>query len=147
MSLCPTLILAVFDDDAPQFTVPVAYGTSQRTTTLYRGEFAIPRDRNPAAFAAAGLRYDTKFDLKHPRSSLHNRLVLGPEHPALGADESRSPDCHCTAQATEFKRREVSTVLTPAGRTAQYTHKLYVKSISYWYRNDFCLNPKKGAYT
>lgn len=60
----PALILAVFDDDAPQFHVRVAYGTSQRTTTLYRGEFAILRDRNEAAFEAAGLSFDTKFDLK-----------------------------------------------------------------------------------
>ena len=46
----PALILAVFDDDAPQFTVRVAYGvgTSQRTTTLHRGEFSILRDRDPA---------------------------------------------------------------------------------------------------
>ncbi len=56
--------MAVFDDDGPQFHVRVAYGTSQRTTTLYRGEFAILRDRNEAAFEAAGLSFDTKFDLK-----------------------------------------------------------------------------------
>ena len=59
----PALILAVFDDDAPQFTVRVAYGTSQRTTALHRGEFSILRERNAAAYAAAGLSYDTKFDL------------------------------------------------------------------------------------
>ena len=59
----PALILVVFDDDAPQFTVRVACGTSQRTTTLHRGEFAILHDRNPAAYEAAGLSYDTKFDL------------------------------------------------------------------------------------
>jgi hypothetical protein len=60
----PALILMVFDDDAPQFTARVAYGTSQRTTTLYRAEFSILRDRNAAAFQAAGLSHDTKFDLK-----------------------------------------------------------------------------------
>lgn len=60
----PALVLVVFDDDAPQFTVRVAYGTSQRTTTLYRGEFSILRDRNPAAYTAAGLSYDTQFNLK-----------------------------------------------------------------------------------
>lgn len=60
----PVLILAVFDDDAPQFHVRAAYGTSQRTNTLYRGEFAILRERNDAAFDAAGLSFDTKFDLK-----------------------------------------------------------------------------------
>jgi hypothetical protein len=58
------LILVVFDDEAPHFEVRVAYGTSQRTTTLHRGEFSILRDRNRAAYEAAGLSYDTKFDLK-----------------------------------------------------------------------------------
>lgn len=47
-----------------QFTVRVTYGASQRTTTLHRGEFAILRDRNPAAYESAGLSYDTKFDLR-----------------------------------------------------------------------------------
>jgi hypothetical protein len=60
----PALVLAVFDDEAPEFTVRVAYGTSQRTTTLHRGEFSILRDRNPVAFQAAGLSFDTKFDLR-----------------------------------------------------------------------------------
>jgi hypothetical protein len=59
----PALIIAVLDDDDPQFHVQVAYGTSQRTTALHRGEFAILRDRNPAAYENAGLSYDTKFDL------------------------------------------------------------------------------------
>ena len=68
----PALILAVFDDDAPQFTVRVAYGTSQRTTTLYRGEFAILRDNKPSAYAAAGLSHDTKFDLKQALDLPHS---------------------------------------------------------------------------
>jgi hypothetical protein len=59
----PALILTVFDDNAPQFEVKVAYGTSQRATTLHRGEFSILRDRNPGAYEAAGLSYDTKFDM------------------------------------------------------------------------------------
>ena len=60
----PALVLAVFDDDAPQFHVRVAYGTSQRTSNLHRVEFAIARQSNPAAFESAGLSFDTKFDLK-----------------------------------------------------------------------------------
>lgn len=60
----PALILVVYDDDAPQFHVKVAYGTSQATTTLHSGEFAIFRATNLAAYEAAGLSYDTKFDLK-----------------------------------------------------------------------------------
>jgi hypothetical protein len=93
----PALILAVFDDDAPQFTVRVAYGTSQRTTTLYRGEFSILRDRKEAAFESAGLSFDTKFDLKQtldlpfttrwfsvPPAEPHGQTpALGTLHPSL----------------------------------------------------------------
>ena len=93
----PTLILAVIDDDAPQFVVRVAYGTSQRTTALHRGEFAILRNRNPAAYEAAGLSYDTKFDLRQvidlpyttewfsvPPAAPHGeKPTLGTLHPSL----------------------------------------------------------------
>lgn len=93
----PALILAVFDDDAPQFTVRVAYGTSQRTTTLYKGEFSILRERNPAAYEAAGLSYNTKFNLKQtldlpyttvwfslPPAAPHGQKPkLGTLHPSL----------------------------------------------------------------
>ena len=93
----PALILAVFDDDVPQFTVRVAYGTSQRATTLHRGEFAILRDHNPAAYEAAGLSYDTKFDLRQtldlpyttewfkvPPTAAHGQTPkLGTLHPSL----------------------------------------------------------------
>jgi hypothetical protein len=60
----PALVLVVFDDDAPQFHVRVAYGTSQRATSLHRGEFAILRLKNKVAYETAGLSYDTKFDLR-----------------------------------------------------------------------------------
>jgi hypothetical protein len=93
----PALILEVFDDDAPQFFVRVAYGTSQRTTSLRRGEFCIERSRNSAAFEAAGLSYDTKFDLKQvldlpfstewfsvPPAAPHGQTPkLGTLHPSL----------------------------------------------------------------
>lgn len=93
----PALVLAVFDDDAPEFVVEVAYGTSQRTTELHGGEFAIHRDRNPAAFRAAGLSYDTKFDLRQtvvlpynaewfsvPPAAPHGQKpLLGTLHPSL----------------------------------------------------------------
>ena len=93
----PALIFAVFDDDAPQFEVRVAYGTSQRTTTLYRGEFAILRDRNVAAYGSAGLSFDTKFDFKRtldlpyttewfsvPPAAPHGQTPkLGTLHPSL----------------------------------------------------------------
>jgi len=41
----------------------VAYGTSQKTHRLYRGEFRITKGEHPAAYTSAGLSYDTKFDL------------------------------------------------------------------------------------
>ena len=58
------MILCVYDDDAPHFEVRVAYGTSQRVAALHSGEFSILRNTNPAAWEAAGLSYDTKFDLR-----------------------------------------------------------------------------------
>jgi hypothetical protein len=60
----PALILSVFDDDAPQFEVQVAYGTSQKTRALHRGEFAIYSQINCAAYEAANLSFDTKFNLR-----------------------------------------------------------------------------------
>jgi hypothetical protein len=93
----PALVLNVFEEDAPEFSVEVAYGTSQRTTTLHRGEFTILRDRNPAAYASAGLSYDTKFNLRQtvvlpfnsewfsvPPAAPHGQKpMLGTLHPSL----------------------------------------------------------------
>jgi len=93
----PALIVMVFDDAAPLFTVRVAYGTSQKTTQLYRGEFAILQSRNPAAYAAAGLSYDTKFNLRQlvdlsytakwfsvPPAAPHGQTpLLGTLHPSM----------------------------------------------------------------
>ena len=91
------LILTVFDDNDPEFVVRVVYGTSQRTTELRRGEFAILRARNPVAYEAAGLSYDTKFNMKQaidppyttewfsvPPSAPHGQKpMLGTLHPSL----------------------------------------------------------------
>jgi PemK-like, MazF-like toxin of type II toxin-antitoxin system len=44
--------------------VHVAYGTSQHVSRLKVGEVAITQDKHPAAYALAGLAYDTKFDFK-----------------------------------------------------------------------------------
>ena len=58
----PTLILRVFDDEAPVYRVLVAYGTSQKTRDLRSGEFRItPEDGE--AYQLAGLSYSTKFNL------------------------------------------------------------------------------------
>ncbi|MFY8041757.1 MAG: hypothetical protein ACOVOD_02415 [Rhodoferax sp.] len=44
--------------------VSVVYGTSKNVTRLKTGEVAITQAKHPAAFALAGLAYDTKFDFK-----------------------------------------------------------------------------------
>lgn len=86
----PGLILTVFDDQAPEFSVLVAYGTSQKVTQLYAGEFAITR-ADGAAFRSAGLSYDTKFDLtRRLELSFNDEYFSVPpgaphgEHPKLG---------------------------------------------------------------
>ena len=43
--------------------VQVAYGTSQKVNRL-KTEVAITQSQHPAAYALAGLAYDTKFDFK-----------------------------------------------------------------------------------
>jgi hypothetical protein len=63
----PALIMAVADNGDSHFDVKVAYGTSQKVNQLFAGEFAIGRDGAPAAYAAAGLSYDTKFDFNQAR--------------------------------------------------------------------------------
>jgi len=60
----PALIITVFDDDAPEFSVEVAYGTSQKTQSVHPGEFGIFKIKNAIAYSTAGLSYDTKFNLK-----------------------------------------------------------------------------------
>lgn len=92
----PALILTVFEEDIPQFSVEVVYGTSQRITELYRGEFAICKTENAAAYKEEGLSYDTKFDLKQsirlpystqwfsvPPGSLTQNPKLGLLHPSM----------------------------------------------------------------
>ena len=93
----PALIMTVYGDDAPNFEVRVAYGTSKRTTTLHSGEFTISSIGNRAAYEMAGLSYDTKFDLKRaidlpytfewfavPPAAPHGQTPkLGTLHPSL----------------------------------------------------------------
>jgi hypothetical protein len=92
----PALILTVYDDDGPQLGVLVAYGTSQRVTSLFRGEFAITR-ADGEAFKTAGLSFDTKFNLARclqlpfndqyfgvpPRAPQGQRPQMGTLHAAL----------------------------------------------------------------
>jgi len=93
----PALVLAVFDENAPHFDVRVAYGTSQKTNALHRGEFLISRTLHPAAYKSAGLSYDTKFDFNQtvdlpfsaewssvPPAAPHGQIpTLGTLHPSM----------------------------------------------------------------
>lgn len=58
----PALVVGVrmFEDGV---SIQVAYGTTQRTTSLRSGEFLISKHHHPVAFKQAGLAFDTKFDL------------------------------------------------------------------------------------
>ena len=59
----PALVLSVESRDDGDI-VRVAYGTSQKLNKLRTGEVAITQSQHPAAYALAGLSYDTKFDFK-----------------------------------------------------------------------------------
>lgn len=60
----PALVLTVTEHE-DGIVVRVAYGTAQKLDRLMAGEFAIRKFEQPAAYALAGLSFDTKFDLKH----------------------------------------------------------------------------------
>lgn len=60
----PCLVLALDEAEAGHPVVLVAYGTSRKLDRLHAGEFSITQNENPAAYEAAGLSYDTKFDLR-----------------------------------------------------------------------------------
>ena len=57
------LVTSTKKDDDGKLFVSVAYGTSQKTDQLSSGEFRITKAEHTAAYASAGLSYDTKFDL------------------------------------------------------------------------------------
>lgn len=59
----PALVVAVETREGGD-VVSVVYGTSQNVTRLKTGEVAIIQAKHPAAYALAGLAYDTKFDFK-----------------------------------------------------------------------------------
>jgi hypothetical protein len=87
----PALVVSVYDDEAPHYGVLVAYGTSQRVNTLFRGEFAITRSDGDA-FNSSGLSFETKFDfsrcLQLPFSDEFFGVPPGAPHgqqPKLGA--------------------------------------------------------------
>jgi hypothetical protein len=59
--------------------VSVVCGTSQHLARLKAGEVVISQAQNPAAYALAGLAYDTKFEFKVivGKCSMNPRLVAG----------------------------------------------------------------------
>ena len=60
----PALVLTVTAHE-DGIVVRVAYGTSQKLDRLSTGEFAIRKAEHLAAYALAGISFDTKFDLNH----------------------------------------------------------------------------------
>ena len=92
----PALVVRVTikDDGA---AVMVAYGSSQRLDRLLSGEFAIRQALHPAAFALAGLSFDTKFSFRQmvdlpwtndffevPPKAMHgHNPKLGTLHPSM----------------------------------------------------------------
>jgi hypothetical protein len=82
----PALVVSVrtFEVGA---AIDVAYGTTQRTTSLRSGEFLISKDGHPSAFKQAGLAFDTKFDLNRvielPWSDRYFKVPPTP-NPAFG---------------------------------------------------------------
>ena len=59
----PALVIQV-DEREDGAIVSVVYGSSQNVKRLKTGEMVITRAMHPAAYALAGLAYDTKFDFK-----------------------------------------------------------------------------------
>ena len=81
----PCLITSVMEDTDGRTFVSVAYGTSQKTNRLYRGEFRITRHEHPAAYDSAGLSYDTKFDLSKAIDLPYNDAYFSvPPHAPFG---------------------------------------------------------------
>lgn len=92
----PALVMRVTvkDDGA---VIAVVYGTSQRLERLSSGEFAIRKAQDPAAFALAGLSFDTKFNFRQivelpwtdaffkvPPKAAHGQTPkLGTLHPSM----------------------------------------------------------------
>ena len=93
----PVLVIKMFDDEAPEYGVMVAYGTSQKIHRLLAGEFALCKQTDSAAYRLAGLSYDTKFSFNQtfvlpfndiwfnppPNAAFGNTPKLGVLHPAV----------------------------------------------------------------
>ena len=92
----PALVLNVTTRE-DGIEVTVAYGTSQGLSSMVAGEFAIRQQQDSAAYALAGLSFDTKFNLAKtlplpwndtffslaPAANYGQTPKLGMLHPAL----------------------------------------------------------------
>jgi hypothetical protein len=92
----PALVIQI-DTRYDGHVVTVVYGTSQNVSRLRSGQMAITQHQHSAAYALAGLSYDTKFDFKRlmllpwseryfkvpPRSPYGQSPKLGTLHPSL----------------------------------------------------------------
>ena len=58
----PALVVRVFEDDPQHLRVLVAYGTSQKTRSLRRGEF-LTASKLGDPYLLSGLSFATKFNL------------------------------------------------------------------------------------
>ena len=95
----PVLIVKIFDNEAPEYGVLAAYGTSQKVDKILSGEFAIKQLADQAEYQLAGLSFDTKFSFNQtftlpyndtwfkppPVAKFGNTPKLGLLHPALTA--------------------------------------------------------------
>ena len=80
----PALVLQVVQrTDGVEVTV--AYGTSQKLDRMHAGEFAIRKRQDHAAYALAGLSYDTKFNLANAlRLPWTDEFFAVPPDPTFG---------------------------------------------------------------
>ncbi|MFM9969413.1 MAG: hypothetical protein ACKVQK_13570 [Burkholderiales bacterium] len=80
----PALVMEVIEAE-DGVAVRVAYGTSQKLVQLVAGEFAIRKNDHPAAYALAGISYDTKFDLRRAvLLSWNENFFAVPPQPRFG---------------------------------------------------------------
>jgi hypothetical protein len=86
----PALVLTTNASDEREIFVDVAYGTSQKTDRLYKGEFLISKELYPTAYREAGLSYDTKFDLgNYVKLPFNNVYFSVPPHAPLSNSKIR----------------------------------------------------------
>lgn len=70
----PALILNIYDEDPEHCEVEVGHATKQDVNDLHAGEFSILSRRDPAAYEAAGLSYDSKFCLQSALTLPYNSV-------------------------------------------------------------------------